>query len=222
PRWPDCSQESCRGRRQLTGLSAGSGRPAKLVTRASSPPAPISAQSLPSTSTAPPWSTRLQVKLTLSPLTCRSQVGTRRHSRGCWRWAAAMWASMASSPWTLVVQELKLASSPQQRSSRRRRAAARRSVQASRYVLTSSSATTAVTASSAMPGPPRCLPDVGDLAQGDEGVGPVGVHPQVAAPAAADRHQLTVVDARAVGEGQAHPVALQLLELAALPLGHIH
>src|SRR5438552_12818929 len=68
--------------------------------------------------------------------------------------------------------------------------------------------------------PARGLPHLGDLGDGDEGVGPVGVDPQVATRPLADGHQLAVVDARAVGEGHAHPVPLQLPQLATLTLGH--
>jgi hypothetical protein len=59
----------------------------------------------------------------------------------------------------------------------------------------------------------RDFPHFGYLREGHEGVVPVGVHPKVTAPASVDGHELAVVDARAVGQGQVHPMALELLQL---------
>src|SRR5436305_8124273 len=87
--------------------------------------------------------------------------------------------------------------------------------------MTSSTARSTVSSwPSATPAASSDLPDVGHLRKRYEGVVAVGVQPEVAAHAPVDGHELAVVDAGAVGQGEAHPMALELLQLSAISLCH--
>src|SRR5207253_10497065 len=64
------------------------------------------------------------------------------------------------------------------------------------------------------------FPDLEYQLERDEGVGPVGVHPEALQPGTARRHQLAVVDPGAVAQGEADLSSLETLQVQESVIRH--